>query len=54
MRYYSKPMDLIRQQLAAEAVILELYLLTLQEIECWRMFGIRAEWYMDELVLQAP
>ena len=55
MKYaYRYGTELFRQELTAAAMALELYDLTLQEIECWRMFGIRADWVMDELVIQAP
>lgn len=32
----------------------ELLELTEQEVTCWRMFGIRADWHMDCLLIEAP
>jgi hypothetical protein len=46
--------DYQRQRVAQREIIAELFDLTWQEINCWRMFGIRADWFMDELVIIAP
>lgn len=35
-------------------VVKAMYADTLREIECWRMFGVRVEWFMDELTIHAP
>jgi hypothetical protein len=50
----SRLIDNIRQSAAADMAMLEWWDLTEQEMNCWRMFGIRAEWVMDELIIYAP
>lgn len=43
-----------RQAAEANRAAVQWLDLTWQEINCWRMYGIRVEWFMDELIIEAP
>lgn len=48
------PTRLIDYDRQVQEAMLEHIELTTWEIVCWNMFGIRTEWVMDELLIEAP
>lgn len=53
-KFTAKRADFERQMANAQLTMFVELELIQREAECWRMFGIRAEWFMDELVITAP